>query len=454
MKKILSFVMVAVLAVMLAGCEKYDDSELQRRVGELEKSMTQLLNYQTLLQKLAAGNTVTAYTTTTDGYKLTFSDGNSIEFNSQGPKGDPGKPLTWDDLTQAQKDALQGAAGEPGKTPKFKIENETWKVSYDDGATWSDVGSAIDRSLIKDIELSDDGKTLLITLADGTVVPVAFGEKEGYDLDIAGGRKYFSVLEKREFYWGPDPSINKVYYDVPYTLSGEIETIEDVQFSVRASTSSDQVNPYGLVTVIPTDEKTGVIRVMQTPVCDNDYTFGYSADGFFWIDWPEMDVEVVAYFPDHTSAFKSFKVLPMEIGMQVHDDYSGDFAFEYENNYPVMWLPKEAGTIALKMWISIYKDFGKYDGNEFPAPQFTLPLVSSISRPFIYDFFIPPKSPAFVETISLEDYWERTYEMTFDYEENTQGKERYNDCVVLKVTGPQVMENRYRLFTVRFKQPK
>ena len=36
MKKILSFVMVAVLAVMLAGCEKYDDSELQRRVGELE----------------------------------------------------------------------------------------------------------------------------------------------------------------------------------------------------------------------------------------------------------------------------------------------------------------------------------------------------------------------------------------------------------------------------------
>jgi hypothetical protein len=439
MKKILSLLVLTALVV--AGCNKYDDSDLQRRVAALETSMNQLIGYKDLLAKLDAGKTVTAFSQSGNEITLTFSDGKTITFNQKGDKGDPGE-------------SIQGNPGTPGVSPQVKIEGESWMVSYDEGKTWTNIGSAIDRSLIKDIELSDDGKTLLITLADGTVVPVAFGEKEGYDLDIAGGRKYFSVLEKREFYWGPDPSINKVYYDVPYTLSGEIETIEDVQFSVRASTSSDQVNPYGLVTVIPTDEKTGVIRVMQTPVCDNDYTFGYSADGFFWIDWPEMDVEVVAYFPDHTSAFKSFKVLPMEIGMQVHDDYSGDFAFEYENNYPVMWLPKEAGTIALKMWISIYKDFGKYDGNEFPAPQFTLPLVSTISRPFSYDFFIPPKSPAFVETISLEDYWERTYEMTFDYEENTQGKERYNDCVVLKVTGPQVMENRYRLFTVRFKQPK
>jgi hypothetical protein len=439
MKKILSLLVLTALVV--AGCNKYDDSDLQRRVAALETSMNQLIGYKDLLAKLDAGKTVTAFSQSGNEITLTFSDGKTITFNQKGDKGDPGE-------------SIQGNPGTPGVSPQVKIEGESWMVSYDEGKTWTNIGSAIDRSLIKDIELSDDGKTLLITLADGTVVPVAFGEKEGYDLDIAGGRKYFSVLEKREFYWGPDPSINKVYYDVPYTLSGEIETIEDVQFSVRASTSSDQVNPYGLVTVIPTDEKTGVIRVMQTPVCDNDYTFGYSADGFFWIDWPEMDVEVVAYFPDHTSAFKSFKVLPMEIGMQVHDDYSGDFAFEYENNYPVMWLPKEAGTIALKMWISIYKDFGKYDGNEFPAPQFTLPLVSTISRPFSYDFFIPPKSPAFVETISLEDYWERTYEMTFDYEENTQGMERYNDCVVLKVTGPQVMENRYRLFTVRFKQPK
>ncbi len=439
MKKILSLLVLTALVV--AGCNKYDDSDLQRRVAALETSMNQLIGYKDLLAKLDAGKTVTAFSQSGNEITLTFSDGKTITFNQKGDKGDPGE-------------SIQGNPGTPGVSPQVKIEGESWMVSYDEGKTWTNIGSAIDRSLIKDIELSDDGKTLLITLADGTVVPVAFGEKEGYDLDIAGGRKYFSVLEKREFYWGPDPSINKVYYDVPYTLSGEIETIEDVQFSVRASTSSDQVNPYGLVTVIPTDEKTGVIRVMQTPVCDNDYTFGYSADGFFWIDWPEMDVEVVAYFPDHTSAFKSFKVLPMEIGMQVHDDYSGDFAFEYENNYPVMWLPKEAGTIALKMWISIYKDFGKYDGNEFSASQFTLPLVSSISRPFIYDFFIPPKTPAFVETISLEDYWERTYEMTFDYEENTQGKERYNDCVVLKVTGPQVMENRYRLFTVRFKQPK
>ena len=61
MKKILSFMMVAALALMLAGCSKYDDTELRNKVNGYESriaALESLSTYQTLLQKLQAGKTV------------------------------------------------------------------------------------------------------------------------------------------------------------------------------------------------------------------------------------------------------------------------------------------------------------------------------------------------------------------------------------------------------------
>ena len=116
MKKILSFMMLAFLAVMLGGCNKYDDSDLQRRVAELEKSVKELVNYQNLLQKLNSGQTVISCSRNGEEITLTFSDNSSVTFNVQGPKGDTGAAFTWDDLTDAQKEALRGAQGEPGKS--------------------------------------------------------------------------------------------------------------------------------------------------------------------------------------------------------------------------------------------------------------------------------------------------------------------------------------------------
>ena len=58
MKKIFSFLMVAVLALVLAGCEKYDDTELRNKVNSYESriaALESLASYQTLLQKLEAG---------------------------------------------------------------------------------------------------------------------------------------------------------------------------------------------------------------------------------------------------------------------------------------------------------------------------------------------------------------------------------------------------------------
>lgn len=37
---------------------------------------------------------------------------------------------------------MTGVLGSPGITPKLKIENGYWYVSYDNGVTWDSVGSA------------------------------------------------------------------------------------------------------------------------------------------------------------------------------------------------------------------------------------------------------------------------------------------------------------------------
>ena len=148
--------MVAVLAFMLAGCDKYDDTELRNKVNGYEAriaALESLASYQTLLQKLEAGKTVTSYSKSDDIITLTFSDGTSVSFNQKGPKGDPGDPG----------ESIQGDPGTPGqdgKTPEVKIENDKWYVRYGEDGTWKEIGSAVDRSLIRDIK-AEGGVRLL-----------------------------------------------------------------------------------------------------------------------------------------------------------------------------------------------------------------------------------------------------------------------------------------------------
>ncbi|MCQ2140241.1 MAG: SUMF1/EgtB/PvdO family nonheme iron enzyme [Bacteroidales bacterium] len=71
-------------------------------------------------------------------------------------------------------------------TPKLKIEDNNWYVSYDGGASWTLLGKAVEETtlLFKDVN-NDDPNYLVITLADGTVISIpkkiAFGIK--FDAD-------------------------------------------------------------------------------------------------------------------------------------------------------------------------------------------------------------------------------------------------------------------------------
>ena len=349
MKKILSFVMVAVLAVMLGGCEKYDDSDLQRRVSALESLNT----YQTLLQKLQAGKTVTAYSQSGNEITLTFSDGSSVKFNQQGVpgesiKGDPGE-------------SIKGDPGKDGVTPQFKIEGTSWKVSYDEGKTWTDAGEAVEKSLFQSV--TADGNTLTITLADGTVIPVFYGEKEAYGITVGNGRRCYSFFENKT-------TELQRQLTIPYTLSGDIKNLDDVTIIPNITVLEGEKNDVlDAVVVNPVDAKSGTITLKQL-----NGTFDNEGEAFTKT-YPPYKVDFMAYFPDGTTRVKSIEILG-ETTILSSDEltFRPLGSSQLQNEDPV---PAEGLSSSMYVEVRIGPHFSSYDGPEFPS--WTAPELFGVS---------------------------------------------------------------------------
>ena len=96
------------------------------------------------------------------------------------------------------KDGADGQDGKDGITPQLKIEEGYWYISYDNGATWTELGKATgeDGQDGKDGQNGTDGKDgqdgdsmfqsvtqddnyVYFTLADGTVIKIAKGDAIG-----------------------------------------------------------------------------------------------------------------------------------------------------------------------------------------------------------------------------------------------------------------------------------
>ena len=67
------------------------------------------------------------------------AQGNTGATGSQGPQGETG--ATGPQGPQGEQ-GVQGEQGIAGITPQLKIEDGRWLVSYDNGATWTDIGQA------------------------------------------------------------------------------------------------------------------------------------------------------------------------------------------------------------------------------------------------------------------------------------------------------------------------
>ena len=289
MKK-LFFILVAAM-LFASGCsDKYDDSALTGRVDDLESRVekleelcrqmnTNISSLQTLVTALQNSDYITAVTPVTSGgqtigYTMTFKHALPITIyhGTNGKDGQDGRngttPVigvapyngvyywtlngTWLTDTSGNKikaegtvgrdgvngkpgqdgddgqDGKPGEDGEDGITPQLKIENEYWYISYDNGASWIQLGKATGDKRDKGdkgepgapgtsggdsifSKVEDNATEVVFTLADGTTTITIPKYTAAASLDIT-----FEATESVNVLPGKS-------YEIGYTLSGADE---------------------------------------------------------------------------------------------------------------------------------------------------------------------------------------------------------------------------------------
>ena len=274
-----------------SGCsDKYDDSALTGRVDDLESRVekleelcrqmnTNISSLQTLVTALQNGDYITSVTPVTSGgqtigYTMTFKHALPITIyhGTNGKDGQDGRngttPVigvapyngvyywtlngTWLTDTSGNKikaegtvgrdgvngkpgqdgddgqDGKPGEDGEDGITPQLKIENEYWYISYDNGASWIQLGKATGDKRDKGdkgepgapgtsggdsifSKVEDNATEVVFTLADGTTTITIPKYTAAASLDIT-----FEATESVNVLPGKS-------YEIGYTLSGADE---------------------------------------------------------------------------------------------------------------------------------------------------------------------------------------------------------------------------------------
>ena len=212
MKKLLAF--AALFAVVALTSCKYDDDDLwnsvhglENRVAKLEELCKQMNTNISSLQTIVTALQNNVYVTGTTplmkdgkeiGYTITFSKGNPITIyhGKDGQDGEDGITPTisvkkdtdgvyyWTlngefimvDGGKIQAEGKDGINGTNGTTPQFKIENDYWFVSYDNGANWTQLGKATGEdgiggdSMFSGVDYKTSTDYVIFTLADGTQI--------------------------------------------------------------------------------------------------------------------------------------------------------------------------------------------------------------------------------------------------------------------------------------------
>ena len=192
------FVALFSAALLFAACDKYDDSALQSRVGNLESRVTELekavndananiASLQALVKALQDNITVDVISKTKDGYDITFSDGVTVSI-ANGEKGDtPVIGVKAEDNVfywTVDGEWLLDANGErvivTGAVPQVKIQDGKWFVSYD-GKNWQDLGSSESMS---GMVVSEDSNFVYLTVP-GSGTTIQLSKSSRFTLDIA-----------------------------------------------------------------------------------------------------------------------------------------------------------------------------------------------------------------------------------------------------------------------------
>ncbi len=228
------FLLSVALATTLAltSCQ-FDDSDIWDKFGEMEESIrdheqrisaleelckqmnTNIEALQTLVDALEKRDYVTNVAPIREdgvviGYTISFaySDTITIYHGKDGKDGvngtdgytpqigvmkDPDGFYYWtldgEWLLDEKGDKIQanGVNGTNGVTPQLKIENDYWYVSYDNGATWQQLGKATgedgqDGSTFFQ-SVTEDDKFVYFNLSDGTMITLPKHDKENIQFE-------------------------------------------------------------------------------------------------------------------------------------------------------------------------------------------------------------------------------------------------------------------------------
>ena len=218
MKKLLAY--AALFAVVALTSCKYDDDDLwnsvhglENRVAKLEELCKQMNTNISSLQTIVTALQNNVYVTGTTplmkdgkeiGYTITFSKGNPITIyhGKDGQDGEDGITPTigvkkdtdgvyyWTlngefimvDGGKIQAEGKDGINGTNGTTPQFKIENDYWFISYNNGTNWTQLGKATGEdgkdgedgvggdSMFSGVDYKTSTDYVIFTLADGTQI--------------------------------------------------------------------------------------------------------------------------------------------------------------------------------------------------------------------------------------------------------------------------------------------
>ena len=204
MKKISLFICIA--AMTIVACTPFDDSaiwdkfaEHEQRLKDLEKQCEaineDILKIQSLISALEKQDKITSINVTKDpqgnvlNYIINFSSGETITINNgkdgkDGKDGEApvigvyeidgnyywcinGEPMLDDAGNPIKANGTDGMDGANGITPQLKIEDGQWYVSYDNGATWTQIANSDDNNsgIITEVTVTDND--VIFTLADG-----------------------------------------------------------------------------------------------------------------------------------------------------------------------------------------------------------------------------------------------------------------------------------------------
>ena len=209
MKKL--FILLSVVTLSFTSCSDYDDvalwnksQDIDTRLTTLEELCEQLNTNVSSLQTIVTALQNNVYVTGTTplmkdgkeiGYTITFSKGNPITIyhGKDGQDGEDGITPTisvkkdtdgvyyWTlngefIVVDGGKIQAEGKDGTNGTTPQFKIENDYWFVSYDNGTNWTQLGKATGEdgvggdSMFSGVDYETSTDYVIFTLSNGTQI--------------------------------------------------------------------------------------------------------------------------------------------------------------------------------------------------------------------------------------------------------------------------------------------